>query len=30
VLTQNNNQYSLDKLFEQLEEIFKPLKNKQS
>ncbi|MEP7111356.1 MAG: hypothetical protein ABI760_25395 [Ferruginibacter sp.] len=28
VLTQNNNQPRLDELFEQLEEVFKPLKNK--
>lgn len=30
VLAQNNNQPRLDELFEQLEDVFKPLKNKQS
>ena len=30
VLAQNNNQPRLDELFEQLEEVFKPLKNKQA
>ncbi|MEO8174596.1 MAG: hypothetical protein ABI581_15990 [Sediminibacterium sp.] len=30
VLTQNNNRPRLDELFEQLEDVFKPLKNKQS
>ncbi len=30
VLAQNNNQPRIDELFEQLEDVFKPLKNKQS
>ena len=30
VLAQNNNQPRLDELFEQLEDVFKPLKNKQA